>query len=305
MKTDANLDLKSGAKPVLKPSEKLAVSPKMIKWFSQSWMIAVYIFLYMPIVTLVIFSFNDSQVATVWSHASLRWYAALMKDSDLISAVLLSLKIALLSALISVFFGTFTAFALNRYKRFPGRTLFSSMASTPLVMPDVIVGLSLLLMLVSLQHWLGYPERGLFTILLGHSLLGTAYATVVVTSRLREMDSKLDEAAMDLGCQPFQVFRLVTLPLLVPALVSAFLLTFTLSFDDVVLSSFLSGPGYSTMPMVIFSRARLGLNPTINAVATVTIAVVTIAVLASSFYTSHQERKRKRETAQAYSDTNK
>jgi putrescine transport system permease protein len=179
------------------------------------------------------------------------------------------------------------------------------MASTPLVMPDVIVGLSLLLMLVSMQHWLGYPERGLFTILLGHALLGTAYAAVVVTSRLREMDAKLEEAAMDLGCQPLQVFTLVTLPLLLPALVSAFLLTFTLSFDDVVLSSFLSGPGYSTMPMVIFSRARLGLNPTINAVATVTITVVTIAVIASSFYTSHQERKRKREVAQAYSDTNK
>lgn len=281
------------------------MNTNMIKWFSQSWMVVVYIFLYMPIVTLVIFSFNDSQLVTVWSHASMRWYAALMNDSDLIAAVVLSLKIAFFSALISVFFGVFTAFCLNRYKRFSGRTLLSSMATTPLVMPDVIVGLSLLLMLVSMQHWLGYPERGLFTILLGHALLGTAYATVVVTSRLREMDGKLDEAAMDLGCQPLQVFRLVTLPLLLPALVSAFLLTFTLSFDDVVLSSFLSGPGYSTMPMVIFSRARLGLNPTINAVATVTIVVVTFAVIASSFYTSHQERKRRREVAQAYSDTNK
>ncbi len=281
------------------------MNTNMIKWFSQSWMIMVYMFLYMPIVTLVIFSFNDSQLVTVWSHASMRWYVALMSDSDLIAAVALSLKIAFFSALISVLFGVFTAFCLNRYKRFSGRTLLSSMATTPLVMPDVIVGLSLLLMLVSMQHWLGYPERGLFTILLGHALLGTAYATVVVTSRLREMDSKLDEAAMDLGCQPLQVFRLVTFPLLLPALVSAFLLTFTLSFDDVVLSSFLSGPGYSTMPMVIFSRARLGLNPTINAVATVTIVVVTFAVIASSFYTSHQERKRRRETAQAYSDTNK
>lgn len=276
----------------------------MYRIFGRSWMVAVYIFLYMPIVTLVVYSFNDSKLVTVWSHASVRWYVALMQDRDLISAVALSLKIAFLSALISVFFGTFTAFALNRYKRFKGRTLLNSMASSPLVMPDVIVGLSLLLMLVSMQHWLGYPERGLFTILLGHALLGTAYANVVVSSRLREMDSKLDEAAMDLGCQPFQVFRLVTFPLLIPALVSAFLLTFTLSFDDVVLSSFLSGPGYSTMPMLIFSRARLGLNPTINAVAAVTITVVTIAVIASSFYTSHAERKRKREVALAYSDTN-
>ena len=272
--------------------------------FANGWMATVYLFLYLPIITLVVFSFNDSKLVTVWSHASTRWYSKLMQDSDLISAVFLSLKIAFLSALISVFFGTFTAFALNRYQRFRGRTMLHSMATTPLVMPDVIVGLSLLLMLVSLQQWLGYPQRGLFTILLGHALLGTAYATVVITSRLKEMDSKLDEAAMDLGCKPLQVFTLVTLPLLLPALVSAFLLTFTLSFDDVVLSSFLSGPGFNTMPMVIFSRARLGLNPTINAVATVTIVVVTVAVIASSFYTSHIERKRKREMALAYSDSN-
>lgn len=275
------------------------------KVFAKIWMFVVYLFLYLPIITLVVYSFNDSKLVTVWSHASMRWYSALMEDSDLIAAVVLSLKIAFLSALMSVFFGTFTAIALHRYSRFRGRTLLNSMATTPLVMPDVIVGLSLLLMLVSIQHWLGFPERGLFTILLGHALLGTAYANVVVTSRLHEMDGRLDEAAMDLGCKPLQVFWLVTLPLLVPGLVSAFLLTFTLSFDDVVLSSFLSGPGYTTMPMVIFSRARLGLNPTINAVATVTIVVVTVAVIASSFYTSHQERKRKREVAQAYSDSNK
>ena len=281
------------------------MSHVMNKAFARGWMIAVYAFLYLPIVTLVIYSFNDSRLVTVWSHASFRWYHALVKDTDLVSAVALSLKIAFLSALMSVLFGTFTAFALYRYKYFRGRTLLSSMASAPLVMPDVIVGLSLLLMLVSLQHWLGFPERGLFTILLGHALLGTAYATVVVASRLKEMDTRLDEAAMDLGCKPFQVFQLVTLPLLAPALVSAFLLTFTLSFDDVVLSSFLSGPGYNTLPMVIFSRARLGLNPTINAVATMTIAVVTIAVIASSFYQSHAERKRKREIALAYSESNK
>ena len=274
------------------------------KYFGRAWMLAVYAFLYLPIATLVIYSFNDSKLVTVWSHASFRWYYALMEDSDLIAAVWLSLKIAFLSALMAVFFGTFVAFALNRYKRFYGRTLLSSMASMPLVMPEVIVGLALLLMLVSVQHWLGFPQRGLFTILLGHALLGTAYAAVVISSRLREMDGRLDEAAMDLGAKPFQVFTLVTLPLLIPALVSAFLLTFTLSFDDVVLSAFLSGPGYNTMPMVIFSRARLGLNPTINAVATVTILVVTFAVIASSFYTSHAERKRKREVALAYSDAN-
>lgn len=273
-----------------------------IKWFSRSWMVAVYGFLFLPIVTLVAYSFNDSQLVTVWSHASLRWYAALMQDNDLIAAVMLSVKIAFFSGLASVFFGLCTAFALHRYQRFSGRTLLSSMASTPLVMPDVIVGLSLLLMLVSVQQATGYPERGLVTILLGHALLGTAYATVVITSRLSEMDSKLEEAAMDLGCRPWQVFGLVTLPLLMPALFSAFLLTFTLSFDDVVLSSFLSGPGYSTMPMVIFSRARLGLNPSINAVATVTIFIVSVAIIASTLYSLRQERRRKREMAQAYCD---
>lgn len=273
-----------------------------IKWFSRSWMVAVYGFLFLPIVTLVAYSFNDSQLVTVWSHASLRWYAALMQDNDLIAAVILSVKIAFFSGLASVFFGLCTAFALHRYQRFNGRTLLSSMASTPLVMPDVIVGLSLLLMLVSVQQATGYPERGLVTILLGHALLGTAYATVVITSRLSEMDSKLEEAAMDLGCRPWQVFGLVTLPLLMPALFSAFLLTFTLSFDDVVLSSFLSGPGYSTMPMVIFSRARLGLNPSINAVATVTIFIVSVAIIASTLYSLRQERRRKHEMAQAHCD---
>lgn len=278
------------------------MNQRVDKYFGKIWMLAIYTFLYLPIFTLVIYSFNDSKLVTVWSHASLRWYHALLQDADLISAVWLSLKIAFFSALMSVFFGTFVAFALNRYKRFAGRTLLSSMASMPLVMPEVIVGLALLLMLVSVQHWLGFPNRGLFTILLGHALLGTAYAAVVVTSRLQEMDGRLDEAAMDLGAKPLQVFTLVTLPLLMPALVSAFLLTFTLSFDDVVLSAFLSGPGYNTMPMVIFSRARLGLNPTINVVATVTITIVTMAVIASSFYTSHIERKRKREMMLAYGD---
>jgi putrescine transport system permease protein len=258
--------------------------------------------LYLPIVTLVIYSFNDSPLVSIWSEASLRWYRTLANDSDLIASVALSFKIALMVGLMSVFFGTFTAFVLAKYKFFYGRTLFFSMATAPLVMPDVIVGLSLLLMLVSLQHWLGFPERGLFTILLGHALLGTAYAAVVVGSRLKEMDVRLDEAAMDLGCKPRQVFRLITFPLITPSLIAAFLLTFTLSFDDVVLASFLSGPGYSTLPMVIFSRARLGLNPSINAVAAVTIAVVSVIVIVSSIYNARTQRKRNLEISMRYSD---
>jgi putrescine transport system permease protein len=274
----------------------------MNKTFARTWLVVVYLFLYLPIITLVIYSFNDSPLVSLWSQASLRWYRALANDSVLIASVALSFKIALMVGLLSVFFGTFTAFVLAKYKRFYGRTFFFSMATAPLVMPDVIVGLSLLLMLVSLQHWLGFPERGLLTILLGHALLGTAYAAVVVGSRLKEMDVRLDEAAMDLGCKPRQVFSLITFPLMMPSLISAFLLTFTLSFDDVVLASFLSGPGYSTLPMVIFSRARLGLNPSINAVAAVTIAVVSLTVIVSSIYQVRTQRKRNQEIVMRYSD---
>lgn len=272
--------------------------------FGKSWLLAIYIFLYIPIVTLVVYSFNASPLVTVWSEFTLKWYVELAHDNEVIAGLILSLKVALLSGLMSVVFGTFTAFALVRYRQFTGRTFLSSMANAPLVMPEVIVGLSLLLMLVSIQRWLGFPERGLLTILLGHSLVGTAYAAVVVMSRLREIDSRLEEAAMDLGCKPLQVFTLVTLPLIAPALVSAFLLTFTLSFDDVVLSAFLSGPGSTTLPIVIFSRARLGLNPSINAVAAATIAVVSLAVIASSIYQARAERRRQREMAEAYAQAN-
>lgn len=269
--------------------------------FGKSWLLIIYVFLYIPIVILVVYSFNASPLVTVWSEFTFKWYTAVANDSELINGLILSLKIALVSGLMSIVFGTFTAFALVRYRKFKGRTLLASMANAPLVMPDVIVGLSLLLMLVSVQRWFGFPERGMFTILLGHALVGTAYAAVVVMSRLREIDSRLEEAAMDLGCKPFQVFMLVTLPLIAPSLVSAFLLTFTLSFDDVVLSAFLSGPGSTTLPLVIFSRARLGLNPSINAVAAMIIIVVTVAVIASSIYQARAARRRQREMAEAYS----
>ncbi len=272
--------------------------------FGRSWLIAVYTFLYIPIVTLVVYSFNASPLVTVWSEFTFKWYAALAHDTELTGGLVLSLKVALMSGLMSVFFGTFTAFALVRYRKFRGRTFLASMANAPLVMPDVIVGLSLLLMLVTVQRWFGFPERGIFTILLGHALTGTAYAAVVVMSRLREFDTRMEEAAMDLGCKPWQVFTLVTLPLIAPALISAFLLTFTLSFDDVVLAAFLSGPGSTTLPLVIFSRARLGLNPSINAIATAIITVVSIAVIASSIYQARAERRRQREMAEAYAQAN-
>jgi putrescine transport system permease protein len=205
------------------------------------------------------------------------------------------MKIALFTACGSVVLGTLTAFALVKYKRFTGRTLFSGMATAPLVMPEVVIGLSLLLMLVSVQRALGFPERGMLTIWFGHLLLGMAYAAVVVQARLQDLNPELEEAAMDLGARPQQVFWLVTLPMISQALVSAWLLTFTISLDDVVLSAFLSGPGATTMPLVIFSRARLGLNPSVNAVATLIIGIVSVGVVAASYFIARAERRRQRE----------
>jgi putrescine transport system permease protein len=270
------------------------------RWFGRGWLSFGYLFLYLPIVVLIVFSFNSSRQDMVWAGFSTRWYGELMNDAEIISGFGLSLRIALLAACASVVLGTLAAFTLQRYRRFTGRMLFSSMLSAPLVMPEVIIGLSLLLMLVSAQKLFGFPERGLFTIWIGHTLLGMAYAAVVVQSRLREMSRSLEEAAMDLGCRPHQVFFLVTLPNIKQALVSAWLLTFTLSLDDVVLSAFLSGPGSSTMPIVIFSRARLGLDPRVNAVAALTILVVTVAVIASSLLLARAERLRQKQISAAF-----
>ena len=270
------------------------------RWFGRGWLSLGYLFLYMPIVVLVVFSFNSSRQDMVWSGFSTQWYGALAGDTEIINGFGLSLRIAVMSACSAVTLGSFAAFVLDRYKRFPGRVLFSGMASAPLVMPEVIIGLSLLLMLVAVQKMFGFPERGMLTIWIGHTLLGMAYAAVVVQSRLQEMSPSLQEAAMDLGCKPRQVFFLVTLPNITQALASAWLLTFTLSLDDVVLSAFLSGPGSSTMPIVIFSRARLGLDPRVNAVATLTILVVSIGVIVASLLTARAERLRQRQVAAAF-----
>lgn len=270
------------------------------RWLSPLWMGAVFAFLYLPIVTLVVLSFNDSPLVTTWLGWSLRWYRELANDAELISGFTLSLEIAFFTACSSVCLGTLAALSLQRFKRFPGRTLFAGMVHSPLVMPEVIIGLSLLLMLVSVQRMFGFPERGMGAIWLGHTLLGMAYATVVVQSRLQELNPQLEEAAQDLGCRPLQVFFLVTLPLISQAIGAAWLLTFTLSLDDVVLSAFLSGPGSTTMPIAIFSRARLGLNPSVNTVATLTVAVVSVGVLAASVLMARAERRRRADVAASY-----
>lgn len=266
---------------------------------ARTWLGLGYAFLYLPIIALVLYSFNDSPIPNVWRGFTLKWYAALSQDHEMLSGLWLSLQIAFLTATGSVVLGTLAAFALVKYKRFTGRTLFSGMVNAPLVMPEVVVGLSLLLMLVSVQRLLGFPERGMLTIWFGHLLLGMAYATVVIQARLQDLNPQLEEAAMDLGARPWQVFTLVTLPMIAQSLMSSWLLTFTLSLDDVVLSAFLSGPGSTTMPLVIFSRARLGLNPSVNAVATIIVFIIAIGVLAASWWIANAERRRAAELAAA------
>jgi putrescine transport system permease protein len=269
------------------------------RWFARGWLSLGYAFLYLPILALIVYSFNDSPLPNVWRGFTLKWYAGLPDDREMLAGLWLSLRIAFFTACGSVVMGTFAAFALVKYKRFSGRTVFSGMVNAPLVMPEVVVGLSLLLMLVSVQRAIGFPERGMMTIWLGHLLLGMAYATVVVQARLLDLNPQLEEAAMDLGARPWQVFTLITLPMIGQSLASAWLLTFTISLDDVVLSAFLSGPGATTMPLVIFSRARLGLNPSVNAVATIIVVIVAIGVVAASYWIARNERKRAQELAAA------
>ena len=271
------------------------------KQFGRGWLVAGYLFLYVPMIALIVLSFNHSRVPSQWGGLSLEWYVKLINDGEILSGLWNSLKIATFSATGSVVLGTLAAFALVKYKRFRGRTLFSGMINAPLVMPDVVQGLSLLLMIVAIQRVVAF-EKGLFTIWLGHLMIGMSYATVVVQARLSELNPQLEEAAMDLGARPWQVFQLVTLPMIAQSLASAWLLCFSLSLDDVVIAAFLSGPGSTTMPLVIFSRARLGLDPSVNAVATVIIVVVTTCVAVASIWAVRQDRRRMAEISAAKRD---
>ncbi len=245
-----------------------------------------YAFLYIPLVSVMVYSFNDSRLATVWGGFSTRWYGELFKNEQILDAALLSLRIAVITATLATIFGTMAGLALSRFGRFRGRTLFSGMITAPLVMPEVITGLSLLLLFVSLQQLIGWPaQRGFMTITIAHTTFAMAYVTVIVQSRLSGMDQSLEEAAMDLGGRPFRVVFDITLPLIAPAMIAGWLLAFTLSLDDLVIASFVSGPGGSTLPMVIFSKVKLGVTPDINALATLIIlfvsAGVTLAYLAA------------------------
>ena len=239
-----------------------------------------YAFLYVPLVLVVVYSFNNSRISTVWGGFSTRWYAALLQNEQVLEATWLSLRIAVTSATLATILGTMAGLALARFGRFRGRTLFSGMITSPMVMPEVITGLSLLLLFVSLQQLTGWPsQRGFSTITIAHTTFSMAYVAVIVRSRLAAMDESLEEAAMDLGGRPLRVVFDVTLPLIAPAMVAGWLLAFTLSLDDLVIASFVSGPGSSTLPMYIFSKVKLGVSPDINALATLIIVFVSIGVL--------------------------
>lgn len=239
-----------------------------------------YAFLYVPILSLMVFSFNDSAMMTSWTGFSLRWYEALFNDQALLSAARLSLLIAALTATAAVVVGTWAGYVLARMGRFRGFSLYIGMVSAPLVIPEVVLGISLLLMFVEISSLIGWPDgNGVFTIWVGHVTLCMAYVAVIIQSRIRDLDRSLEEAALDLGAPPLKVFFVITLPLIFPALMAAWLLAFTLSLDDVVIASFLSGPGYTTLPLEVFSRVRLGLKPEINALATIFIVAVGLVVI--------------------------
>ncbi|WP_417587874.1 ABC transporter permease subunit [Pararhodobacter oceanensis] len=251
-----------------------------------------FVFLYAPIVSLVVFSFNESRLVTVWGGFSTRWYGELLRDGQMLSAAWVSLKVATLSATLATVIGTLAAFTLTRFARFRGKLLLTGMVTAPLVMPEVITGLSLLLLFVTMENMLGWPAgRGLTTVVIAHATFCAAYVTVIAQSRLRDMDESLEEAARDLGAGPVRVFFDITLPVITPALISGWLLAFTLSLDDLVVASFVSGPGASTLPMVIFSKVRLGVSPDVNALATIIIVIVAIAVTIAGLLLRRQHKK--------------
>jgi putrescine transport system permease protein len=265
------------------------------------YLVLVFLFLYVPTASVVVYSFNESQLVTLWTGFSVKWYGALTADQELLSAAWASLKIAFATACSSVLVGTWAGFVLFRYRRFRGLTLYTAMINAPLVIPEVIQGISLLLLFVGLQEAFGWPARGMLTIWIGHTMLCVSYVAITVHSRLSGMDESLHEAAQDLGATPLRVFCDITLPLISQALLSGWLLSFTISIDDVLMTAFLSGPDSTLLPMVVFSRVKLGLNPEINALGTLFIGAVAVGVLVNNHLMLKRQRNRDREMALAYS----
>jgi putrescine transport system permease protein len=259
-------------------------------------------FLYVPILVLMFYSFNENKLATVWSGFSLKWYGKLLENDQMLGAAWISIKIAFFTATAAVILGTLAALVMTRMRRFPGKTLFGALITAPLVMPEVILGLSILMMFMSLGNLVGLAPRGILSIWIAHVTFTLAFVTVVLSSRMAELDKSLEEAAMDLGANRVKVFFLITLPIIAPAIVSGWLLAFTLSLDDVVVASFVSGPSSTTLPMVVFSSARRGLNPQVNALATIMIVVVSVAAFIGWYLMNREEKRRQRDMQLALQD---
>ncbi len=260
-----------------------------------------FAFFYVPILSMMVFSFNNARLATVWGGFSTKWYAKLFENDQVINAAILSVKIALLSATFATILGTMAGLALARFKSFRGRTLFSGLVTAPLIMPEVITGISSLIFFIMLAEWVGWPaQRGFATVTLAHITFSMVFVTTIVHSRLSETDVSVEEAAMDLGSRPWQVMKDVTLPIISPAILSGWLLAFTISLDDVVITSFTTGPGNTTLPLLIWSKVKLGVTPDVNALATITVCVVGIGVIIAGTLMNSAERRRERDAQLAY-----
>lgn len=265
------------------------------KRLGNAYLALVFLFLYVPTASVIVYSFNESPLVSLWTGFSTRWYGELAADGEVLSAAWASLQIGVATACAAVLVGTWAGFVLDRFKRFRGLTLYTAMINAPLVIPEVIQGISLLLLFVALQEATGWPERGMFTIWIGHTMLCVSYVAITVQSRLAGLDPSLHEAAAVLGATPLRVFFDITLPLISQALVAGWLLSFTISIDDVLMTAFLSGPDSTLLPIVVFSRARLGLNPEINALGTLFIALVTVGVVVGNHLMLKRQRRLDRE----------
>ncbi|HVJ38492.1 MAG TPA: ABC transporter permease subunit [Stenotrophomonas sp.] len=265
------------------------------RWLGLGVLALGFAFLYLPILLLIVYSFNSSRLATVWAGFSTKWYGELLRDRQMLEAAWISLRVAFWTATASMVIGTMAALVMTRMRRFPGKTVFGALITAPLVMPEVIIGLSILLMLVSMGGVLGIAPKGVMAIWVAHVTFTISFVTVVVSSRLQELDRSLEEAAMDLGANRLKVFFLITLPIIAPALVSGWLLAFTLSLDDVVIASFVAGPSSTTLPMKVFSSVRLGISPKINALATIMVVAVSLAAVVGWWVMARSEKRRQRD----------
>ena len=261
-----------------------------------------FAFFYVPILSMFVFSFNKSRLATVWGGFSTQWYGKLFQNDQILNAVVLSLKIAVLSATCATLLGTLAGIALARFRRFRGRTVFSGLVTAPLIMPEVITGISMLMLFLMMAQWIGWPgSRGFTTITIAHITFSMTYVTTIVQSRLSSMDIAIEEAAMDLGARPWRVLTDVTLPVISPAILAGWLLAFTISLDDVVITNFTTGPGATTLPILIWSKVKLGVTPDINALATIIVAIVGLSVAAAGFLMQRAEARRERDIQMAVS----